>query len=109
MATATGAIARAYMMMYDSLYLEAAASAGIEILMYGRYIDDSNQIVVDDSESEDGENVAARLKVIANNLIEGLEIEDDLPSRHRNNKLPILDMKVHLDTDGYLIHEHYEK
>ena len=106
---ATGAIARAYMMMYDSLYLEAAASAGIEILMYGRYIDDSNQIVVDDSESEDGENVAARLKVIANNLIEGLEIEDDLPSRHRNNKLPILDMKVHLDTDGYLIHEHYEK
>ena len=31
------------------------------------------------------------------------------PSRREDKKLPILDMKVYLDKDGYIVYEHYEK
>ena len=49
---ATGAISRAYMMHYDRLYLEAVEEAGIRMLLYNRYIDDSQQAALDDSDSE---------------------------------------------------------
>ena len=48
---ATGAISRAYMMHYDRLYLEAVEEAGIRMLLYNRYIDDSQQAAGDDSDS----------------------------------------------------------
>ena len=79
------------------------------MLLYDRYIDDSQQAAVDDSGSEDEENLAARLKVIANDIIEGIEVEEDMPCRHGDKKLPILDMKVHIDAEGFIVYEHYEK
>ena len=43
----TGAVARPFMLlMYDDLYLKSVQKAGIEMLMYERYIDDSNQVAV---------------------------------------------------------------
>ena len=42
----TGAVARPFMLMYDDLYLKNVQKAGIEMLMYERYIDDSNQVAV---------------------------------------------------------------
>ena len=51
---------------------------------------------------------AVRLKVIGNNTIEGLEVEEDMPSQHRDKKLPILDMKVHI-SEGFIVYKHYHK
>ena len=42
----TGAVARPFMLMYDDLYKKRVRKAGIEIKMYERYIDDSNQVAV---------------------------------------------------------------
>ena len=39
------AVARAVMMMYDEKYLAEVKNEGIQIHMYCRYVDDSNQIV----------------------------------------------------------------
>ena len=36
-------------------------------------------------------------------------MEDDLPSRYPDSKLPILDMKVWLDDKGNARYTHYEK
>ena len=106
---ATGAIARTVMMLYDAIYKEKVKSEGIKLLLYERYIDDIGQAVRGESGCETEEDIAARLKVIANNILEGIEVEETLPSRHEDKKLPILDMKVYLDKDGYIVYEHYEK
>ena len=93
----TGAVSRAFMMMWDELYLKAVEEEGLVMLLYYRYVDDSNQIVQDNSGSEDGEEIALKLKNIANSVMEGIEVEIDLPSRHPDGKMPILDMKVHIN------------
>ena len=36
-------------------------------------------------------------------------MEEDLPSRYEDKKLPILDMKCWISKDGYLEYEHYKK
>ena len=77
--------------------------------MYERYVDDIPQVAKDESDCETEEDIVARLKVIANVILEGIEVEEDMPSRHDDNKLPILDMKVHLDKDRFIIYKHYKK
>ena len=77
--------------------------------MYGRYVDDSNQIVEARHEEDSEEVIAAELKEIANNLVPGIEMEEDLPSRYPDKKLPILDMKVWLNESGQVKYQHYEK
>lgn len=54
-------------------------------------MDDSNQPVEDDEEDE--EKSAHKLIKISNGLLDGIEMEEDLPSRYEDKKLPILDMK----------------
>ena len=40
----TGAVSRAFMWRWDKLYKKKAKQAGIDILLYERYVDDSNQV-----------------------------------------------------------------
>ena len=42
----TGAVSRPFMARWDRLYLERVRKAGIEMLLYERYVDDSNQAAV---------------------------------------------------------------
>merc|ERR1711911_450856 len=42
----TGAVSRAFMWRWDRMYLEKARKAGLEVEMYQRYVDDSNQVAV---------------------------------------------------------------
>ena len=42
----TGALSRPFMMRWDRLYLTKVQEAGIQMLLYTRYVDDSNQIAV---------------------------------------------------------------
>ena len=49
------------------------------------------------------------MKEIANEVQVGIAMEDDFPSKNRDQKLPILDMKVWLDASHNIVYEHYEK
>ena len=42
----SGAVSRPFMMCWDIKYLDMAKMAGIDMQMYERYIDDSNQVAV---------------------------------------------------------------
>ena len=125
----TGAVARPFMLMYDDLYKKSIRTAGIELKMYERYIDDSNQVavvpppgskydpvskkivmgdeVIDMNENDD-ERLAKILIEIANNIVPGITMEYDVPSKNIDNKMPILDMKVWME-DGDIMFQHYEK
>ena len=101
------AVARVVMMKFDKLYLKKVGEEGIIMHLYSRYIDDSNQVVEDNEDDE--EKSAQKLINIANGLLDGIEMEEDLPSRYEDKKLPILDMKCWISEDGHLEYEHYEK
>ena len=127
----TGAVARPFMLMYDDQYLKNVQRAGIDMLMYERYIDDSNQVAVVpppgsryDSESKkvvtdehmidihenDDERLATILIEIANSITPGIIMEYDAPSKNADSKMPILDMKVWMDeSNGNILFQHYEK
>ena len=107
----SGEIGRICCMVWDRLYKQKLANNQIEMPMFGRFIDDGNMnykvpVPVDD---EDGIQVFKdRLLYIANGLMDGIEMEADLPNNHPNKKLPILNMQVWIE-DGVLYYEHYEK
>ena len=127
----TGAVARPFMLRWDRLYLKLVKKSGMEMLMYDRYIDDSNQaavvpppgahydkdnkkVIVDpnymiQNEMED-KRMARVLKDIANSVMPGIVMEEDFPSKNMDSKMPILDMKVWTDeTDGFIMFQHYQK
>ena len=105
----TGALSRPFMMRWDRLYLLKVQEAGIKMLLYVRYIDDSNQIAVARNPDDDDETLAAELNEIANTVMDGIKMERDVCSKHDSRKLPILDMQCWLDDNGELWHTHYEK
>ena len=49
------------------------------------------------------------LKDIANDVQDGIELEEDHPSAHDNLMMPILDMHVWMTEDGVIVNKHYEK
>ena len=127
----TGAASRAFMKRWDRMYLEKAEQAGMKIKVYERYVDDSNQvaeipppgarydrqrgkIIVDENNEEDGqkeddERLAEVLKEIANSTMPCIQMEADWPSKNKDGKLPILDLKVWTDAEGNILYTHYEK
>ena len=72
-------------------------------------MDDSDQIVRKANEDDSDEETCAKLKVIANECLDNIIMEEDLPSRYPDAKLPILDMKCWLDNSGNVLYTHYEK
>ena len=69
---------------------------------------DANQVDID-SEVADDERTAKVLTDIANDVIPGIVMEFDVPSRNNDNKMAILDMKVWLNNEGIVMFQHYEK
>ena len=56
------------------------------------------------------EITAKVLTDIANDVLPGIIMEYDVPSRNEDSKMPILDMKVWVDTcEGLIMFQHYEK
>ena len=68
-----------------------------EYYEYEMYVDDSNQIARKANENDSDEDTCEKLKAIANECVDNIIMEDDLPSHYPDLKLPILDMKVWLD------------
>ena len=105
----TWAIARIVMMLFDKIYSEKVLQSDLNMLMYERYVDDSNQIVRKANEDDSDEDTCTKLKAIANECLDNIIMEEDLPSRYQDAKLPILDMKCWLDDSGNVLFTHYEK
>ena len=104
-----GIIARAVTRSFDRRYLKLTAERGLNVLMYGRYIDDIDQIIEKQSEEEDEKSTSEKFRNVGNECCDNIIWEDDIPSQHPGGKLPILDMQVYLDKNGILLYEHYEK
>jgi hypothetical protein len=118
------------MARWDRIYLERVKKAGMKMRMYDRYVDDSNQaaevplpcskyniqtgkLYLDGNQNPDEpdeERTTRVLKEIADSVQPGnIIMETDHPSRNQDGKLPILDMKVWLDTNSFAVYQHYQK
>ena len=126
----TGAASRAFMWRWDQMYLKKARKAGVEIVKYERYVDDSNQIAVvpqegakydtdskkirieqeiKETEEEDDERLARVLLDVANDVLPCIKMEADWPSKNNDRRLPILDMKVWMNEQGMVMFTRYEQ
>ena len=114
---------------------------GIPLYMYKRYVDDINVIVgamelgakiaggmftieeeskAQDSHRNKNEMCMELFKEVGNRIHKSIQIEVGYPSRHEDNLMPILDLKVWIDTknvimngkdctENVVLHEFYEK
>ena len=86
-------VSRLVMMEWDRLFMEKMASLEMPLPLAGRYVDDHND-AVQQEDGEDEETTAARVKEVADSLLPGIVMENDIPSRHDDKKIAVLDMKV---------------
>ena len=128
----TGAVSRPFMARWDRMYKDKVNRLGIKMLLFERYVDDSNQVaitppkgsvydkvtdrikidpekLVEDQIINDDERLAKILLDIANTVMKCVTMEGDWPSKNEDKKLPILDMKTWTDTNGSIKYQHYEK
>merc|ERR1712197_133134 len=101
-------VSRLLMMEWDRLFMEKMASLEMPLPLAGRYVDDHND-AVQQEDGEDEETTAAKVKEVADSLLPGIVMENDIPSRHEDNKIAVLDMKVWQLESGDIVHEHYVK
>ena len=111
--------------------MERVEQSGMELLLFKRYVDDSNQIgkvppkgakydkssrkvVVDPEQqetdtSQPDERLARVLLEIANSIMKCVQMEADWPTKNKDSRLPILDLKAWTNQDGEAVYTHYEK
>ena len=76
----TGAVSRPYMMRWDSIYLQKVKKAWLEMPLYERYIDDSNQVAIVPPPGSKYDTVTENVVRDENNAIEA-ENEDERLAR----------------------------
>ena len=130
----TGVLAQVFMKWWDKTFLKRLEQQHIETFMYKRYVDDINIVVKSlsaDTTYNDGRIVTMQnhdnnrtepkdkhtmetLQQIANDIHPSIQLEIDVPSNHKDGKMPILDLKVWLEEDmsnqrHLIMHEFYAK
>ena len=101
----TDAIAKIFMTWWDRRMKQEAQKEGLEIFLYKRYVDDINIVArVRNSEERDertdmGNEVQgmAMFQRIGNSIDASIKLETDSPSKHRDGKMPLLDVKVWIE------------
>ena len=93
---------------WDKKYLKKVEESDLVMKVYSRYVDDSNQVtmVPDDHTPQ---TTIQKLLEIANSIEDGIVMEVDIVDNHDDLKLPILDMKCWVDSEGFAQYMHYEK
>ena len=105
----TGEIAGVFMAWWDRQMRESMEREGFKIVIYKRYVDDIN-LVLDVQKDENEENVWKKVKEIGDSIHKSIQLEADYPANHQDKKVPILDIKVWVDsTSGHIYHEYYSK
>ena len=137
----TGVLAQIFMVWWDREFKARVKRLGIPLYMYKRYVDNINVIVgavepgakiaggmltvdeeskAQDSHRNKDEMCMELLKEVGNGIHKSIQIEVDYPSRHEDNLMPILDLKVWIDrknvimngkdcTVNVVLHEFYAK
>ena len=90
--------------------------------LYKRYVDDINiamnpvpedtqmqdEGAVDPSEEPDARTMRV-FKEIGDTIHPSIKLETDYPTNHEDGKVPILDLKIWVNEEGVILHEHYMK
>ena len=131
----TGNVANIFMSWWDKELIKRMSALGIKPFLYKRYVDDINMgvesinrnyIYVDGkmvkrneeltSDVEDDKNTFDIIQAIGDEIHESIKLTTDVPSKHNDNKVPILDIKCWIEnvvtntgTAYMILHEHYIK
>ena len=114
----TGVVADIYMGHWDQRYREKLSNQNIICKLYKRYKDDINLVVQDLNEErtdrkEKERSILSRCMKLADSIHPSIKVTGDAPSNYKDNKLPILDLKVWIEEvnpDSYkIITSHYMK
>ena len=111
------------MVWWDRRLRNRLSEMGLNVHMYKGYVDDINIILgVNNTEGSvlnergDGKAYDARVmdivKSVANDIHQSIRVELDYPSKHEDNKIPILDLKVWVERregTNLILHEFYSK
>ena len=104
----TGEIAGIFMSWWDDQMRMKLEQNNIKTVMYKRYVDDINLIVEVDEGTEDRE-LWNKIREIGDSIHESIQLEADYSDKYPDKKVPILDIKVWVDTEGRVMHEYYSK
>lgn len=119
----TGVLAQIFMVWWDRRLRSRLSAMGLNVHMCKRYVDDINIILgVNNTEGsvtnerEDGMAYDARVMDIVksevDNIQQSIRVDVDYPSKHEDNKIPILDLKVWVEMreeTSFVLHEFYSK
>ena len=118
------AVARIVMNWWDRRFLNLCSETGVELLMYLRYVDDTNKAVIPpplgtrfidgelqvvpdlidrDASLPRDKVVGELLRTMANSLSPMLQFEEDVASNYEDNRLPILDLKVWVEKSAQAV------
>ena len=102
----TGEIAGVFMSWWDKEMRKKMNENNIEVVLYKRYVDDIN-MVIEMNEEEKEDEVWRMIRETGNQIHESIQLEADHPSNHEDQKVPILDIKVWVETEGnHVMHEY---
>ena len=115
------------MRWWDKKLLAKLQDIGLTTLLYKRYVDDINvamqavpcgatlqdgRMVIDvdrvDEQADDIRTMSI-LKQVGDSIHASIQLETDCPSNNADGKVPILDLKLWVNGDGLIMHEHYMK
>ena len=115
----TGVLAQIFMIWWDNEFAARLCKMNIAARMNKRYVDDINlavqatppgtryrnvetyedeSAVAEDERVSNDERTMLLNKQIGNDIHSSIQLEVDYPSKHQDQKLPILDLKVWLET-----------
>ena len=115
----TGVLAQVFMIWWDKEFAARLDEMAIIMKMNKRYVDDINMAiqatplgmrykdgkmhvdersVAEDEGTSDDERTMMLIKQIGNDIHPSTQLEVDYPSKHHDGKLPILDLKVWIET-----------
>ena len=98
----TGDLAGIFMAWWDKQLLHKLHQDGKELLLYKRYIDDINFAVKTPNGEQNSNNKQPeidtgskdRILYIGNSIHPTIQLEQDNPNKHKDNKMPLLDIKL---------------
>ena len=132
----TGELAKVFMTWWDKQAIRKLREMDIDPILYKRYVDDINVAaetvkrgveyidgqLVRSKKPEDDENGPKDMRTfdiirkICNEIHSSIQLTADVPSKHQDNKVPILDLKCwteEIEQNGHkkymILHEHYIK
>ena len=129
----TGTIAQVFMVWWDKQLRARLQEVNVRLRLHERYIDDTNvvatktpigarydgeKIVVNDESLSadegipDDERTMKLIQSVASHIHPSIRLTVDYPSNHADDKVPMLDVKMWIETVGnkrLILYEHYEK